>query len=66
MKKEDLQEKHYLLESGIVVRNNFYGDIQGITQTFANRRTFSPVDISFYVKSDYKTIKYFNKMYYGK
>ena len=37
-----------------------YGDIQGITQTFANRRTFSPVDISFYIKSNYQTINYFD------
>lgn len=37
-----------------------YGDIQGITQTFANKRTFSPVDISFYIQSSYQTINYFD------
>lgn len=37
-----------------------YGDVQGITQTFANRRTFSPVDISFYIQSNYQTISYFD------
>lgn len=37
-----------------------YGDRQGVTETFANRRTFSPVDISFYVQSNYQSIEYFN------
>lgn len=37
-----------------------FGDRMGISETFANRRTFSPVDISFYVQSSYKTINYFD------
>jgi hypothetical protein len=37
-----------------------FGDRQGVTETFANRRTFSPVDISFYVQSSYQTIGYFD------
>lgn len=39
---------------------DIYGDIQGVTQSFANRRSYSPVDISFYIKSDYSAIKYFD------
>ena len=37
-----------------------FGDRMGVTETFANRRTFSPVDISFYVQSNYQTINYFD------
>jgi hypothetical protein len=38
-----------------------FGDRQGVTETFANQRTFSPVDISFYIQSSYQTINYFDK-----
>lgn len=37
-----------------------FGDRQGVTETFANQRTFSPVDISFYIQSSYQTITYFD------
>ena len=40
-----------------------FGDIQGITETFAFRRTFSPVDISFYIKAGYSSINYFDEWY---
>jgi len=36
-----------------------FGDRQGITETYATKRIFPPVDISFYIKADYGTIVYF-------
>lgn len=36
-----------------------FGDIQGLTQTFANKRVYPPVDISFYVDYDYQILNYF-------
>ena len=38
-----------------------YGDRQGITETFANKRTYLPVDISFYIDYDYSVIEYFEQ-----
>ena len=38
---------------------DIFGDRQGITETYATRRIFSHVDISFYIKADYSTILYF-------
>lgn len=37
-----------------------FGDRQGVTETFANKRVFSPVSVSFYVDYDYKVLEYFN------
>lgn len=36
-----------------------FGDVQGITQSYANKRVYPPVDVSFYINSRYETIKYF-------
>jgi len=36
-----------------------FGDRQGISETYAIKRVFPPVDVSFYIKSDYGSIKYF-------
>jgi hypothetical protein len=38
-----------------------FGDRQGITQTYANKRVYPPVDVSFYVDSDYKVLEYFEQ-----
>lgn len=40
-----------------------FGDRQGVTETFANKRTFSPVDISFYIQSNYQTLNYFDNWF---
>ena len=37
-----------------------YGDRQGITETFATKRSYSQVTISFYVDYDYKVLNYFH------
>ena len=37
-----------------------FGDRQGVTETFANKRVYPPVDVTFYVDYDYKVLKYFN------
>lgn len=36
-----------------------FGDRQGVTETFANKRVYPPVDVSFYVDYDYKVLRYF-------
>ena len=36
-----------------------FGDRQGITETFANKRIYPPVDISFYIDSDYSILRFF-------
>jgi regulatory protein YycI of two-component signal transduction system YycFG len=36
-----------------------FGDSQGVTETFANKRVYSPVDVTFYVDYDYKVLRYF-------
>ena len=36
-----------------------FGDRQGLTETFANKRVYPPVDISFYIDYDYKVLRYF-------
>lgn len=38
-----------------------FGDRQGLTQTYANKRVYPPVDVSFYVDSDYKVLQYFEQ-----
>ena len=38
-----------------------FGDRQGITQTYANKRVYPPVDISFYVDYDYDVLQYFEQ-----
>lgn len=38
-----------------------FGDRQGITQTYANKRTYPPVDVSFYVDGNYKVIEFFEQ-----
>ena len=38
-----------------------FGDRQGITQSYANKRTYPPVDVSFYVDGDYKVIEFFEQ-----
>jgi len=40
-----------------------FGDRQGIRETFANQRVYPPVDVSFYIKNDYGTIKYFENWF---
>lgn len=36
-----------------------FGDRQGITEQYPTKRVYPPVDVSFYVDSDYKVIKFF-------
>lgn len=36
-----------------------FGDRQGITETFANKRVYPPVDVSFYIDYDYDVLRYF-------
>jgi hypothetical protein len=36
-----------------------FGDRQGITESYPIRRTYPPIDVSFYVNKDYKLITYF-------
>lgn len=36
-----------------------FGDRQGITQTYANKRIYPPVDVSFYVDHDYNVLRFF-------
>ena len=36
-----------------------FGDRQGITENYPIRRTYPPIDVSFYVNIDYKLITYF-------
>lgn len=38
-----------------------FGDRQGVTETFANKRVYPPVDVSFYIDNDYKVIRYFEE-----
>lgn len=38
-----------------------FGDRQGLTQTYANKRVYPPVDVSFYVDSDYKVLQFFEQ-----
>ncbi len=38
-----------------------FGDRQGVTETFANKRVYPPVDVSFYVDNEYKVIRYFEQ-----
>lgn len=38
-----------------------FGDRQGVTETFANKRVYPPVDVSFYVDYDYKVLQYFEQ-----
>jgi len=38
-----------------------FGDRQGLTQTYANKRVYPPVDVSFYVDFDYKVLEYFEQ-----
>ena len=36
-----------------------YGDRQGITEYYPSKRSYPPVDVSFYVDTDYKVINFF-------
>jgi hypothetical protein len=36
-----------------------FGDRQGITETFANKRVYPPVDVSFYIDYEYDVLRYF-------
>ena len=36
-----------------------FGAHQGLTQTYANKRVYPPVDISFYIDSNYTLLRYF-------
>ena len=36
-----------------------FGDRQGITESYPIRRTYPPIDVSFYVNKDYNVIRYF-------
>jgi hypothetical protein len=38
-----------------------FGDSQGVTETFANKRVYPSVDVSFYVDYDYKVIQFFEQ-----
>lgn len=38
-----------------------FGDRQGLTQTYANKRIYPPVDVSFYVDADYKVLEFFEQ-----
>jgi hypothetical protein len=44
------------LETGQV-----FGDRQGITEQYANKRVYPPVDVSFYIDQDYKVIEFFEQ-----
>lgn len=37
------------------------GDVQGLSQSYAIKKIFPPIDISFYIKADYGTIIYFEE-----
>lgn len=36
-----------------------FGDRQGITETFANKRVYPPVDVSFYIDHNYNVLRFF-------
>lgn len=36
-----------------------FGDRQGITETFANKRVYPPVDVSFYIDNEYSILRFF-------
>ena len=36
-----------------------FGDRQGITETFANKRVYPPVDVSFYIDHNYTVLRFF-------
>ena len=36
-----------------------FGDRQGITETFANKRVYPPVDVSFYIDYNYNILRFF-------
>lgn len=38
-----------------------FGDRQGITETFANKRVYPPVDVSFYIDHNYDVLQYFEQ-----
>jgi hypothetical protein len=38
-----------------------FGDRQGITETFANKRVYPPVDVSFYVDYNYDVLRFFEE-----
>jgi hypothetical protein len=38
-----------------------FGDRQGLTQTYANKRVYPPVDVSFYIDADYKVLEFFEQ-----
>lgn len=59
-------EIHFLAYDAVLPGTSFettqvYGDRQGVTQTYANKRVYPPVDVSFYVDADYKVIHFFEK-----
>lgn len=38
-----------------------FGDRQGITEAYPTKRVYPPIDVSFYIKSDYKIVTFFEK-----
>jgi len=42
-----------------VETGQIFGDRQGVTETYITRRIYPPVDVSFYIQNDYKSIEFF-------
>lgn len=38
-----------------------FGDRQGITEAYPTKRVYPPIDVSFYIKTDYKIVTFFEK-----
>lgn len=38
-----------------------FGDKQGITEAYPTKRVYPPIDVSFYIKTDYKIVTFFEK-----
>lgn len=41
--------------------NQVVGDRQGITEQYPNQRVYPPIDVSFYIKSNYEPINFFDE-----
>jgi len=38
-----------------------FGDKQGVTEAYPTKRVYAPIDVSFYIKGDYKVVTFFEK-----
>lgn len=60
------EEINFLAYEAVIPGTSFevtqvFGDRQGLTQTFGNKRVYPPVDVSFYVDSDYRVLQFFEQ-----